>query len=344
MDQNMNKPKISVLMPVYNAEKYLREAIESILNQTFKDFEFIIINDASTDSSKKIIIFYKDQRIKYFENTHNLGVAKTLNKGLELATAKYIARMDADDISSPQRLAIEYGQIIKDNNIALVASSYETIDQHGKYIYTVNDVSSAEEIFYTLQFRNCLGHPTVIFNKEIILREFHGYKNCQAEDYDLWLRVSKKYKISKINKVLHQLRISDTSRVSRFNIAIKNNALKIAQNNLQTLISKPINIKFIKIFANLNSFNYSSQNIKEILKVLNDVNAQIFGQCPHFLIKEYLIKIIKKKTYFMWFRMILSPVLESWAGSIIRRIYRLVNSCRYKVSSRFSILFVVLAQ
>lgn len=103
-ENSKKKPAISVLMPVYNSEKYLNEAIESILNQTFVDFEFIIINDASNDNSENIIESYQDSRIKYFKNEKNLGVAKTLNKGLKLAQGKYIARMDSDDISLPERL------------------------------------------------------------------------------------------------------------------------------------------------------------------------------------------------------------------------------------------------
>lgn len=319
----MSKPKISVLMPVYNAAKYLREAMDSILNQTFIDFEFIIINDASTDNSKQIIMSYNDQRIRYFENAHNLGVARSLNKGLKHAKARYIARMDADDISYPQRLSVQYHAVVNDESVALVASSYEMIDELGKYLCAVRGASSSEEIFYNLQFHNCLAHPTVIFNRHIILNAFHGYKNCEAEDYDLWLRISKKYKILKIDKVLHQLRISKTSRVSKFNIEIKNSALKIAHNNLQTIIAKSININIIKIFANLSLLGSSSQNTKEVFTILNEINYQIINKSPQFLEKRRLSKLANQKKYSIKFRRILSPILY---------IYRLVNSYRYKVS------------
>ena len=100
----MKNPLVSILMPVYNSEKYLREAIKSILNQTFTNFELIIINDGSTDNSLKIIKSFKDNRIKIIKNKGNLGLIKTLNKGIDLAQGKYIARMDADDIAMPKRL------------------------------------------------------------------------------------------------------------------------------------------------------------------------------------------------------------------------------------------------
>ena len=98
-----NLPLITVLMPVYNGEKYLQQAIESILKQTFTDFEFLIINDGSTDNSENIILSYDDSRIRYIKNEENLRLIRTLNKGIELAKGKYIARMDCDDISLPYR-------------------------------------------------------------------------------------------------------------------------------------------------------------------------------------------------------------------------------------------------
>ena len=98
-------PRISVIMPAYNAEKYIREAIDSILAQTYTDFEFIIIDDASTDATASIVESYSDERIRFFRNEHNMGVANTLNRGLDLAVGEYIARMDSDDISLPERFA-----------------------------------------------------------------------------------------------------------------------------------------------------------------------------------------------------------------------------------------------
>lgn len=108
-------PKISVVMPAYNAEKYIGKSIDSILNQTYGDFEFIIINDGSKDSTKEIILSYSDNRIVYLENEINSGIVVTLNKGLEYATGEYIARMDADDIAVAERLEkqIEFMEKIK---------------------------------------------------------------------------------------------------------------------------------------------------------------------------------------------------------------------------------------
>ena len=130
----MSAPKISVIMPTYNSESFLRESIDSILNQTFKDFELIVIDDCSTDSSLKIIKEYKrkDNRIFFLKNDKNLGHNKTRNKGLKIAKGKYIAILDSDDISLEKRLEIQYAYLEKNPHIFLVGSSAIYIDENGK--------------------------------------------------------------------------------------------------------------------------------------------------------------------------------------------------------------------
>ncbi len=150
------KPKISVLMPVYNAEKFLREAIESILGQSFRFFEFIIVNDKSTDASKKIILSYSDSRIRYLENKKNLGVAGALNVGLEQTRCSLIARMDADDISLPDRFALQHAEMSKNKDVVVIASNFDIINEEGKLLFQNRHCITPEEIYYSLHFRNCL--------------------------------------------------------------------------------------------------------------------------------------------------------------------------------------------
>jgi len=317
----MNNPKISVLMPVFNAEKFLREAINSILNQTFKDFEFIIINDASTDDSKKIIISYDDKRIRYFENHGNLGVAGTLNRGLKLAKGDYVARMDADDIAYPNRFKLEYNEIIKNQTIAVVSSYYDVIDENKKYLYTVKDASSPEAIYYTLQFRNCLGHPTVMFKKRIILNELNGYhKRREAEDYDLWLRVSKKYKILKVKKILHQLRISGISRAFQAKEKIRRNAVQIALNNLSSLKKNSKKYNITKFFLEMNITSKVPYKIREILIVLKELNANIVNNLPSFLRKEKFAKYISRQGRIIKFQLILLVILNRINSKLVKNL------------------------
>ena len=130
---NHNNPEISVIMPVYNGDKFLIKSIKSILNQTFKNFEFIIINDGSSDNSLKIIESFDDRRIKFFNNLENRGISFTLNKGLKVAKGKYIARQDQDDISLPDRLTLQL-EYIRENNIDLVDTNLTFIDENDQYI------------------------------------------------------------------------------------------------------------------------------------------------------------------------------------------------------------------
>ncbi len=155
-------------MSVYNGEKYLREAIDSILGQTFKDFEFLIIDDGSTDSSVEIIRSYADPRIRLIQNEENIGLSRSLNKGLKLARGEYIARMDADDISLPRRLAAQVGLLDKQPDIGLVGTSIQLIDCDGERMHVHRVPTTHAQILWALCFTTPLAHPSVVFRKVII--------------------------------------------------------------------------------------------------------------------------------------------------------------------------------
>ncbi len=185
----MTSPLVSVVMPVYNGEKYLKEAIASILNQTFSDFEFIILNDGSIDRTEDIILSYDDNRICYIKNETNLQIAKTLNKGIKLAKGKYIARMDADDVALPHRLATQFDYMQANPDIKL-CGSYLQIYEQSENIW--KPPTNNKAIKAMLLFESCLYHPTIIFKKDIIVdnQVIYDPSFCGAEDYDLWQRLS----------------------------------------------------------------------------------------------------------------------------------------------------------
>ena len=131
----MKNPKVTVLMSVYNGEKYLQEAIDSILEQTFKDFEFLIINDGSTDKTGEILESYHDLRIKIINNEKNIGLTKSLNKGLKLARGEYIARQDADDISMPERLEKEVEFLETHQDYAVVGAFAKIINKNSEILF-----------------------------------------------------------------------------------------------------------------------------------------------------------------------------------------------------------------
>lgn len=202
----MKKPKVTVLMSVFNGGKYLRGAIDSILNQTFKDFEFIIIDDGSTDDTSKIIESYKDKRVKFVQNKKNVGLAKSLNKGIRIAKGKYIARMDADDISLTSRL--EKQVKFMDNNLdTAVCGTWLKLFGKDKGIWQVpNDFETLKSL---LLFYPVIFHPTAFIRRAFLERYHLCYDEsfiC-AQDYDLWVRIAEKAKISNFGEVLLYHRI-----------------------------------------------------------------------------------------------------------------------------------------
>ena len=142
----IKKPEISVIMSVYNGMPYLQEAVKSILNQTYKDFEFIIVDDASTDDSLKYLKGINDKRIKILSNEKNLGLAVSLNKALNAARGEYIARMDADDISKPERLHIQLNFMELNPQIDICGSFVSVIDENGKLVGSIKKPTTDDKI------------------------------------------------------------------------------------------------------------------------------------------------------------------------------------------------------
>lgn len=188
----MKKPKLSVFMPVYNSEAYLAEAIESILAQTFSDFELIIIDDASTDSSYGIIEKYarEDDRIKTYRNRANSGIAMTCNKAVYLSGGEYIARMDSDDIALKHRLEVQWDFMRTNRHLSLCGGWAYIIDERGREIGTFKRPCGWKKINRIIRYTNPVIHPTSFMVKRGFL-QVGGYRNFSvSSDYDLLLRMN----------------------------------------------------------------------------------------------------------------------------------------------------------
>lgn len=181
-------PTVSVLMPTYNAERYLKEAVEGILGQSFTDFEFIIIDDGSTDGTSEILSHYQDSRIVYLRHETNRGYVYALNHGLKIAKGKFIARQDADDISLPERLLRQVEMLDLQPNLVVVGSAYHTIDEAGNHLRTFCPPTCDTAIRWQMLFQNSFVHTAVMFRLDVIHR--HGYhydpELVPSEDYGLW--------------------------------------------------------------------------------------------------------------------------------------------------------------
>ena len=214
--------KVSVLMSVFNEnEKELDEAVFSIINQTFKDFEFIIVNDnpKNTDLAKKLDDFkILDKRIVIIKNEKNIGLAMSINKASQLAKGKYIARMDADDISVPERLQWQK-EYLEKCNVDLIGGITQVIDEEEKVIYSIKKIpANPDKIKKCIRYNQVVPHPTWFGRKEMF-EHLNGYRKIPlCEDYDFTLRaLLKGYRVSNLNKVVLQYRMTSQS-ISRNNL------------------------------------------------------------------------------------------------------------------------------
>ncbi len=209
-----SSPTISVLMPAYNAEKYLATAVESILNQTYSDFEFIIIDDGSTDASGQIIQNYakKDPRIVAVQNKQNRGICQALNKGLEIASGQYIARMDTDDWSYSHRLEQQLNFIESHPEVVICGASIEICDESlntlNKRKYPLTDEETRKKIFRI----NPFAHPATFYKTELA-KKVGGY-NPQlrdVEDYDFYFRLGQLGQFANLPQTVLKLRTHPNS-------------------------------------------------------------------------------------------------------------------------------------
>ncbi len=211
----MIMPLVSVVMPVFNAALFLREAIDSILHQTYTNFEFIIINDGSTDDSQEIIDSFNDPRITRIRNATNLGLIQSLNLGLKIAKGVYICRMDADDISLPERLEKQIRYLESNPQIEILGTAFKLIPTDKIQLHP----SSSSKCNVKLLFETCLAHPSVVIRKSLIDRLYLQYNiNYKlSEDYFLWAEAAVKGAIiSNVEELLLLYRIHENQTSSAF--------------------------------------------------------------------------------------------------------------------------------
>lgn len=213
--KNYNDILVSVVMPVYNGALYLRKAIDSILSQTHTNFELIIINDGSTDNSEQIIQSYTDERIVYLKNELNSRICVTLNRGLEIAKGKYIARMDCDDISVPNRLTVQVDFMESHPEIGICGSN---VIIFGREFQRITDmVQNSDLCAAGLIFNPCFAHPTVMWRKDIMVKYNLRYDEyyCGLEDFMMWWRFAEVTKLANIPQPLLKYRIHENQETQR---------------------------------------------------------------------------------------------------------------------------------
>jgi glycosyltransferase, family 2 len=208
---------VSVVILCYNAEKYIKECIESVCAQTYTNIEIIVINDGSTDKTAKILSQIKDNRLKILSNKKNRGIAYSLNKGLEVAQGKYIARLDADDKMLPDRIALQVDFLEQHPTYAMVGSSQILIDEQGNVLQYIAYPETNAEIQAFKYFLNPFSHSTVTLRAEIVKPLGYSKEYLHCEDYALWFRITEKYPVANLPQYttfqrLHKHNISREKR------------------------------------------------------------------------------------------------------------------------------------
>ena len=201
----MTAPSVSVVMPVYNGERYLRDAIDSMLAQSFRDFEFLIIDDASRDASAEIVRSYPDPRIRLVHNARNSGVSASLNRGLELARGAYIARMDADDMSRPERLARQLAFLDRQPRCGIVGSWTEIWEGSTRTDRSHRHSTDDIDIRYDVLFDSPFVHSTVVIRKAVFTAVGMYPVTAHApypEDFALWSRAARGFGMANIAEPL----------------------------------------------------------------------------------------------------------------------------------------------
>lgn len=214
-----SKPLVTIIMPIYNEEKYVHYAIDSILTQTFSDFELILVDDGSTDNTRSFLTDYarRDARVVLVENDHNRGLVYSLNRGLALASGKYIARMDANDISLPDRLALQVGYLEQHAEVGVLGTNIVFIDGDGRVLYQGRPKDprpvSPSVIRWMLLWRCPIYHTTVMMRRAVLEETGFAYDPDfrHAEDRELWTRLIKHTVIASLQQVLVLCRVIPTS-------------------------------------------------------------------------------------------------------------------------------------
>ncbi len=244
---SLDVPKVTVVTPVYNGEKHLRDAIESILNQTFRDFEFIIIDGGSTDVTPAILAHYQqnDERLRVYIQK-NEGVTDSRNRGCHLARGKYIAMMDADDVSLPQRLARQVEYLDAHPDIGVLGTWTQWIDENSKPLANWQSPTAPGVIGWHLILWDCLAQSSVMMRRDIVQQVgFYDAEALHSEDYDLWARASLVTLVANLPETLVRYRLWQSSRYSQHSQTAEQYADRVSHAMVTKLLGSEVSLETV---------------------------------------------------------------------------------------------------
>ncbi|MCD7923839.1 MAG: glycosyltransferase [Bacteroides sp.] len=262
-------PLISVVLPVYNAERTIAEAIDSILNQSYTNFELIIFNDGSSDSSDRIIRSYSDRRIRYVVNESNKGLIYTLNEGIKMSHGKYIARMDADDISFPERFMKQIAILENNPNVIVCGTLIEYFGEELKCISPLFPCTSNENK-ERLLLEVCFAHPTVMIRHSIFgdFNILYNENYVSSEDYKLWIDISDCGDFYNIQEKLLKYRVSNSQISNRAKPNQIKNSVKCRREYLRKILGEDIDLPLQINFSTIHRMRRYAGRNKYLLPIL----------------------------------------------------------------------------
>lgn len=309
-----NTVDITVFIALYNSEKYIKETIESILNQTFKNFEILIINDASTDKSVHIVNSIADDRIRLIHNETNKGICFTRQKGVEEAKGKYIAILDADDIAMPERLEKQFLFLENNPEIVLCGSNAKFIDENNNEIDHVHNLNCEPDLVkIMLLFANQFINSSILCKKEVMLT-IGGYTKPIAEDYDLFVRIAKNHKTSNLKEKLVAYRMHNVS-----DSRTKKDLYAIAEKEILGYQYKNLNIKqtleYIPYLLFHKNYNVIQQKdifpfFDSLIKSNNDLKIYDKTLFENIFLKVWIEVILQKKNCRETWKLFSHPIFK----------------------------------
>jgi len=265
-------PKISVITTVYNCEDYIAQSVKSILNQTFRDFEYIIVNDGSKDNTLAIVskLAEEDDRIRVFDNGVNLGRVVSLNKALNNSTGEYIALQDADDISFPQRLEKQFKFLDENSDYVLAGANIIVIDEFENFISRPNRPIENSDAKFSLLFRCTFANPSIIFRKKVLTENNIRYEDNfnHAEDYRIITHISKFGKVYNIEQPLIKYRKHGSNNSTVNQDIVKSGTVQIVKENLTKMGFKVNEEQVIRIRDLISSRGINSEYIYEDISLI----------------------------------------------------------------------------
>lgn len=330
------QPLVSIVLPVYNGEKYLKESLDSVLTQTYQNWELVIINDGSTDGTENLILNYKDQRIKYFPNDGNKGIIYSLNRGLRESKGEYIARLDADDIALPFRIEKQVVFMSENPDYTLCGTYFQTIDSKGKFLKNVAFPSNNRDAQSYLLLHNCFCHSAIMM-RSLIAKDLQYDEKFQiCEDYDLWYRISRLGKILNLPEYATLYRVHDNNMSTRKSEIMFTHVHKI---NKRILDDLGIEYSEGELNAHSNALCYNASFFAdpEKLQILENWMARLYvylkknGQfndllCYKILTEKWIVITNNTRNYKkMFFNKLIPSHPTVYLNNVARKIKKNIN-------------------